>query len=186
MGAAAPVIAGISMVTGLAGSVMQGMAASQTANYQAQVAANNARIAQQNANVALEQGTVQEETQREKTGSEIGYIRAQQAASGVQSNSGSALDVRSSAAEMGELNAETLRYNAQLNARNSILQAQSDQAQSQLYSSQAGWDTVNSILGGASSVSSKWLNWQMYSGGSGSGNGSDLFQTPADIYLNNH
>jgi hypothetical protein len=165
--AAAPYLAGASMITGLAGTVMQGEASAQSASYMAQVAANNQKIAQQNANMAIEQGAIKEEAQREATGAQIGRARAAYGAMGVDPNSGSALDVRSSAAEMGELNAETIRYNSHVEAWNDINQANSFGAQSQLYQSQEGWDTAGSILGGASTVSNKWLQWQLYGGGGG-------------------
>jgi hypothetical protein len=67
--------------------------------------------------------------------------------------------VRSSAAETGELDALTIRYNSNLQARNLQYQGAQYGAQAQLYSSQAGWDVANSILGGASSVSGKWLQY---------------------------
>ncbi|MDR3555921.1 MAG: hypothetical protein P4L55_14280 [Syntrophobacteraceae bacterium] len=165
MAAAAPYMAGASIVTGVAGTVMQGEAAAQSADYMAQVARNNQLIAQQNANMALEQGTIKEEAQREQTGAQIGRIRSAYGAMGVEPNSGSALDVRSSAAEMGELNAQTIRYNAGVQAWNDKNQANSYGAQSQLYQSQEGWDVAGSILGGASTVSNKWMNWQLMGGG---------------------
>ena len=95
-----------------------------------------------------------------KTGGMIAGIEAQQAASGVNPNSGSALDVRSSAAETGELDALTIRYNAQMKARDYTQAAGSYGAQASLYGSAAGWDVANSILGVASSVSDKWLKYQ--------------------------
>lgn len=178
MAAAAPYLAAGSIATGVAGAVMQGEAAAQSADYMAQVAKNNETIAQQNANMALEQGQVEEEAEREQTGAQIGRMRANFGAMGVDPNSGSALDVRSSAAELGELNTETIKYNAHVQAWNDINQAHSYGAQSQLYSSQAGLDTINSILGGASAVSNKWLTWQMYGGGGfGSNSRSGLLNT---------
>jgi hypothetical protein len=168
MAAAAPYMAGASIVTGVVGTVMQGEAAAQSADYMAQVARNNQLIAQQNANMALEQGTIKEEAQREQAGAQIGRIRSAYGAMGVEPNSGSALDVRSSAAETGELNAQTIRYNAGVQAWNDINQANSYGAQSQLYQSQEGWDVAGSILGGASTVSNKWMNWQLMGGGGNS------------------
>jgi hypothetical protein len=164
MAAAAPYLAGTSIVTGVAGAVMQGDAQAQSADYMAQVARNNQLVSQQNANMALEQGTVQEEAQREKTGAQISQARAAYGAMGVDPNSGSALGVRSSAAELGELNAETIQYNAHVQAWNDMNQANSYGAQSQLYTSQQGWGVAGSILGGASTVSNKWLQWQLMSG----------------------
>ncbi len=158
-----PIILGIgSLIASVGGSLMQGMASSRAANYQAQVAANNQIVANQNAQIALQQGQVQEQAKRIQTGEMGAAIVANEAASGVNPNEGSALNVRSSAAETGELDALTIRSNANLQARNLQYQAQQYGAQSQLYSSQAGWDVTNSILGGASSVSDKWLKYNQF------------------------
>ena len=150
------------------GQYESAQAQSQAANYQAQVARNNQIIANQNAGIAVQQGQQQEETQRIKTGEIIGNELAAQGASGVNPNIGSALDVRSSAAETGELDANSIRYNSQLKARDFTTQASSYGAQAGLYSAEAGWDMTagylgmgSSILGGASSVSDKWLRYQM-------------------------
>jgi len=157
-----PLALGIaSLVTTVGGFAMQGYAQSQMADYQAQVARNNQIIANQNAAISLQQGTQAEETQRIKTGEMIGSLDAQEAASGVNPNTGSPLNVRASARETGELDAEMVRYNAGIQARNYLYQGQMAGAQAGLYSAEAGWDVANSILGGASSVSNKWLGMQM-------------------------
>jgi hypothetical protein len=141
---------------------MQGMSQSQAANYNAQVARNNQVLAQQNAKLAIQEGGVQEQAQRQKTSQLIGAEVAQGAASGVNPNTGSALNVRSSAGETGELDALTIRYNAQLAARNALIQGSSFGAQAGLYSAQSDWAVANSILGGASSVSDKWLKYNQF------------------------
>ncbi len=157
-----PIVLGVaSLVASVGGAVMQGYSQSQAANYNAQVARNNQIIAQQNANLALQQGQVAEQAQQQKTAQMIGGLEAQEGASGVELSSGSPLSVRSSAAETGELDALTIRYNAQLQARNYMTQASSFGAQAGLYSAQSNWAVANSILGGASSVSDKWLNYQL-------------------------
>jgi hypothetical protein len=81
------------------------------------------------------------------------------AASGVNPNTGSALSVRSSAAETGELDALTIRYNANQTARNLQYQGAIYGSQASLDASQASWAVGNSILSGASSVSDKWLKY---------------------------
>jgi len=163
------VLGALSLAASVGGAVMNAQAQSQSAAYNAQVARNNQTIANQNAGLALEQGQQAEQTQRIKTGEMISGIEAGQAASGVNPNEGSPLSVRSSAAETGELDALTIRYNANL-------QAQNLKYQGSMYGSQAGLDVAQgqygvaaSILGGASSVSSKWLQYNQsgVSGGSG-------------------
>ncbi len=149
-----------SPITTVAGAGMSAYSQYQSAQYNAAVARNNQTIANQNAKIALQQGQQAEQAQRIKTGSMIGAIEAQQAASGVQTNSGSALNVRSSAAETGELDALTIRYNADLQAQNLKYQASQFGAQAALDESQGMWGVASSILGGASSVSDKWLKYQ--------------------------
>lgn len=155
-----------SMATGIAGSVMQGVSSAETADYNAGVARNQQIIANRNASLALQQGTVQEENQRIQTGERIAGAEAQQAASGVNPNSGSALDVRSSAAETGELDALTIRNKANLASYDYRVQAMNYGAQASLYSAEGDWGVMNSILGGASSVSDKWWTYNRYGFGS--------------------
>ncbi len=162
----------VSLVAAAGSAGMSAYSQSQSAAYNAQVAQNNQIVAKQNANLALEQGQQQEETQRIKTGEMMGAIVASQAASGVNPNTGSDLDVRSSAAETGELDADTIRSNSNLQAQNLKYQAAMYGSQAQLDTAQGDWGIANSILGGASSVSSKWATWQnmgVFSGGGGSG-----------------
>jgi hypothetical protein len=156
----AAILAGASLLFSGAGAIMEGQAQSASADYNAQVARNNQVIAQQNAQIALQQGDAAEQAQRQKTAQTIGAELAQEAASGVEPNSGSPLNVRASEAETGELNALTTRYNYGLQARNDLTQASSYGAQAGLYGAQADWALPASILGGASSVSSKWAMYQ--------------------------
>lgn len=159
MGVAAPILAIGGIIASLGSAAMQGFSQSSAMNYQAQVARNNQIVANQQASAALETGQTQEENKRIQTGEMMGGIVASQAASGVNPNEGSALNVRSSAGETGELDALTIRYNANLQARNLQYQGAIYGSQASLYSSQAGWDIGNSILGGASSVSNKWMQY---------------------------
>lgn len=121
-------------------SVQQGKQAATAANYNASVAANNAQIATQNATVAGQVGAEQTAIEQQKTRAAIGGIKAAQAASGIDVNSESAVDVRSSAEELGQLNAITVRSNAARTAYGYQTQAQSDTSQSQLDQQEAGYD----------------------------------------------
>lgn len=142
-------------------------AAQKQADYQGQVAANNATIADQNAKSAVAAGNAQAEQQRMKTNAIIGAQVAGQASSGLDTGSGSPLDVRTSTKELGELDVLTIRNNA---AR----QAYGYQSQSTSFAAQAGLDratganaatagqigAVSSILGGASSLGTKFNDFQ--------------------------
>ena len=183
---ALPAALGIaSMVASVAGAGMSAYSQYQSAQYNAAVARNNQTIMNRNASIALQQGTVNEENQRLKTGNMIGAIQSQQAASGVQTGSGSALDVRSSAAETGELDALTIRYNANLQNWNMKNAANEYGAQASLDEAQGEWGVAGSILGGASSVSDKWLKYNQMGALSDSGGSGLISGTPTASWDNN-
>ena len=174
LGAASMGMSALSGISGIMGAQQSASAKSAAERYQAQVAANNATIANQNATTALQAGQAAEAAQRMKTAGLIGSQRAGLAANGVQLNSGSALDVQSDAASLGELDALTIRSNAARTAAGYEAQAGNSTAQSQLDQAQAGWadttGTLNSAVAGlssASSVSDKWM--KAYQGGTYNG-----------------
>lgn len=173
MGFSAATLAEIGTVTsvvgagvGALGAIQQGKAAKASATYNAEVATNNANIAKQNASFAAQEGTANTEAAQMQSRAKVGAIAANQGASGVDVNSGSSLDVRSSAAELGELNALTVRSNA---AR----QVYGYQTEGENYQAQAGLDTAqaanampaadigaaSSLLGGVGSTASTYSNF---------------------------
>lgn len=102
-------------------------------NYQAQITINNQTTATQNADVTMAAGEQQADNEGLKSRANAGAIKAGQAASGVDVNSGSAVDVQTSAREVGQLDALTVRSNAareaygyQVAASNYGAQAQAD------------------------------------------------------------
>jgi flagellar motor switch protein FliM len=147
----------------LYGNIQQGQAQKAAADYQTKVMQNNAIIANQNATLTLQQGQAQVEAQQMKTASLIGSQRAAMAANGVQLNTGSPLDVQSSAATLGELNALTIRSNAQNTANAYLNTASTDTSQASAYtalgqnqSSASSTAAFSSALSTASSVGDKW------------------------------
>lgn len=145
--------------------ILSGYAQSRSASYQAQVAANNARIATQNATTALQQGTSEQQQQQMKTAALVGAQMAAQAGSGVDVNTGSALDVRSSARALGELSVLDIGYNARTRANAFLSQAQSETAQGQIYRSESRSDLLSgflspgaSLIGAMRSVAPKWYS----------------------------
>lgn len=175
MGPVLPVVAVVAAVAGtalsVAGQIQQGKANEAASNYQAQVAANNAQLAKQQAQETNAAGEQQTAIQQMKTRATVGAIRAAEGASGVDVNTGSNVDVRSSAAELGQLDALTIRSNAARQAYGYETGATSFQAQSQLdraTASQAGtagfFGAAGSLLSGASSVAKEYSAWQQASG----------------------
>lgn len=94
------------------GQMQQGKAARGQAEYQAGVARNNKIMADRAAEDAIERGKVSERNQRYKTQQLIGEQRAVLAANGVVVDQGSALDITTDTAGIGELDALTIRSNA--------------------------------------------------------------------------
>ena len=148
-------------------SITQGNAASENAQFQSEIAKQNQKIGNMNAQQATQVGEAQTEQQQQKTRATVGAIQAAQGASGIDVNSGSAVDVRSSASELGELDALTIRSNAartaygfEVNAQNQGAEAELLQQESQ--QAQIGGDlgAGGSLLSGASSAGRNYLAWQ--------------------------
>lgn len=97
---------------GVAGQIKSASAAKASADYQAQVASGNQQIALQNASAASKSGEAQAAIQEQKTRAQVGAIEASQGSSGVDINSPTASAVRTSAGELGDLDAQTIRSNA--------------------------------------------------------------------------
>jgi hypothetical protein len=160
-------------------------AAEAAANrYRAQVAANNAAIAKQNAKFA--QADADRATARGQAGAfrqdlqtrqVLGEQIAQQGASGFDVSSGSTAAVRDSTLMVGRMdsaqiveNASVDRFNAMIRKYNARASAKNAQAESGLYSMAAQTadsnaqaaslaayiNTAGSLLGSASSISTKW------------------------------
>jgi hypothetical protein len=169
--------AAVGAMTSAGGAMMQGQAQSQAAAYQAAVAMNNEKVAKQNATMALEQGEAQEQAQRQKTAQMVGTERAVMGANDIEMNSGSALNVQKSTVETGELDALTIRSNAQLNSRNFLQQASNFGSQAGLLSAQSSWamdagimGAGSSLLGGASTITNNMFRNQqlgLLTGGGG-------------------
>jgi hypothetical protein len=160
----------VSAVAGIAGSgisalgaISTGEANAASANYQAQVAANNQITANQNAAYAIKAGEQQATNEAFKARAEEQHLKAEIAANGIDVNSGSAVDLRTSAAEKGQLDTETTRQAAALTAYGYRTESTNDAAQAQLLKAQAGFDTTagfasagGSLLAGASNIGLKW------------------------------
>ena len=161
--AATAIGAGVSAV----GSIKQGQAANQAAQYQSEVATQNAQYAAMKAQWTAEAGREQENEQGRKDRAVGGAIKAQQAASGVDVNTGSALDVQSSADQLGQLSRLNIRTNTARDVYGYRTQGANYAADAQALKAQrrndltAGWlGAAGSLLGGASSVGTRYADWQ--------------------------
>lgn len=180
---------------GAIGAMQQGKAASDAASYNAAVAANNAEIAKQNAATAAAAGNAQVEQAQLQTRAKIGGIIANEAAGNVDVTKGSALDVRSSAAQLGMLNALTVRSNA-------VRQAHDYQTQAAGYNAQAGLDSfeaksassagsinaLDTVIGGVGTAGQNYAKFLQTSGGSTINSNSGMSyagQVAGNYYDNN-
>lgn len=159
--------------TGLSviGALQQGRAASASAKYNAGVAANNAEIAKRNASATMAAGDTEANMVQRKTRSTVGSLKTDQAASGIDVNSKSAVDVRSSASELGMLDALSVRSNAARRAYGYQTDAASYSAQSQLdrfeasNASTAGYLNAGAtLLGGIGDPNKNFLNYRSSGG----------------------
>lgn len=151
---------------GAIGSVNQGKAASNAAQYQAAVARNNMAVADWQAQDALARGRVVEQNQRFKTSQIQGAQRAAAGASGVEVNTGSPAALVADTAMLGELDALTIRSNAERDAYGYKVQARNFGAQANIADNEsrsakrAGeLGMYTSLIGGVTSVADKWLTF---------------------------
>lgn len=156
---AAVVGAGISAY----GSIESSEATAAADKYNAAVAQNNAIIANNNASQAAAAGESQAEQTALQTRAKVGGLKANEAAAGVDVNSGSALDVRSSAQQLGELNAITVRSNAakvaygyQTQNMNDVAQAQLDQTAANNAITAGDINAAGNVVGGLSSAAGSY------------------------------
>lgn len=169
------------------GSLFGGFSEAGRLNAQAEIARNNAQLARWNANQAMAAGEARAEQQGFRTRAQVGSIRARQAGAGIDPNSGSAADVRASAAALGTLDALTIRSNAARQAYGYEVKATEQDAAQKAYRKGAklapwlgGFDAATSLLGTSASLSRQSAEWERTagkessSGGDGTVVGSDF------------
>ena len=163
-------LAVIGMASSAAGGLLgassaeaSGAAQSRTYAYQAGVAQMNKRIALQNRDYAIESGEQEAGQFGLKARQVAGAIRARQGSSNLDVNQGSAVDVQQSNAAVARMDLATIRNNAARVAYGYEVEAANASAQSDLYNMAAKdarkaghMNAIASLIGGVSSVSSKW------------------------------
>jgi hypothetical protein len=101
---------------GAYGAIQSGQAQKKQARYQSAVERNNSQIATWQAQDATQRGQIEEQRQRLATARLRGSQRAAMASNGIEVGSGSPLDVLMDTAQLGELDALTIRSNAEREA----------------------------------------------------------------------
>jgi hypothetical protein len=183
--AALPVISAVAGIAGAGvsayGAIKQGQSASDAYAYKAQVAANNAAIGRQRAVQEIQAGEIAAVNQGLKTRAKVASEKAQQGAAGIDVNTGSAAMVREGTAELGMLDALTIRSNAakkawaaQVDATSSEAQAQLDRAAGENAETSGYINAAGSLLSGASTVGGSYAKWQTNYGGTSGGSAADM------------
>jgi hypothetical protein len=150
-------------ITSAIGAEKSGAAQQQSYNYQAGVAQLNSQIDLQNADYARGQGETQAMQYGLKAGQQQAQIKNQQAASGLDVNSGSAVAVQQSQKLITGIDTAQIRSNAAKVAYDYDVKSTMDLNQSTLdvmagQNAKTAGDisAASSILGTVGSVSSKW------------------------------
>lgn len=162
-------MANISMVSTafqMYGSYQQGKAQQAQYDYQAQVNENNRKIAEWQAQDAIKRGDIEEKRHRLKVEQLKGRQRSVLAASNVEIDSGSALDTLGDTAELGELDALTIRSNAEreaydyrVSAMNQGAEAGANRLAGRNARTAGNYGAMTSLLTGANSMADKWYKW---------------------------
>lgn len=148
---------------GAYGSFMGGQSKSAMYNYQAGIAEMNRKIQKQNSEYAYQAGEKEANISGMKSRALMGKIVTGQAASGIDVNSGSNQLVQEGQTKIARMDQAQIRENAGRKARGYDVAAVQEAAQANVYRA-AGANAeregeigaITSILGGVSSVSSKW------------------------------
>jgi len=137
------------------GSIQQGYATKQQADY-------NASVAEQNAAAIRQAAALDEDTSRKKSGRIQGAVRARAAASGVDLG-GSPLDVLADNASEAELEALTIRYRGDVEAGRQESEARLSRARGKNAVTQGWIGAGAALLQGATSA------YNIYKPGAGTG-----------------
>jgi hypothetical protein len=151
----------IGAIASAGGGLFNGIAASQAASYQSTVARNNAQIANANATRAIAGGQQQAQNQSLQNAAAFGAIKTGLAASNIDVNTGSAVDLQASQRAKGQLDASTTLYNSMVQAYGYRTTAVSDTAEAQLDTATAQNAPIGAALAsfGGLAGNAKFTSW---------------------------
>jgi hypothetical protein len=138
------------------GGTMSAYGQYQSGKYQEKVAKNNAIIQGRMAEDALKRGQTAEDKHRDRVAQFKSQQAAKMGAAGIDLGVGSATDLLADTAMMGELDALTIRSNAQREAYGHDVQAQNYLSQGELAKSQGTYGAISTLLTTAGSAAASW------------------------------
>ena len=159
-------------IAGAAGSVMSVLAQGQAAAYQAKVAENNAKEAEYNAEYTAHAGDLKAVQTSEKSAARVAAVKATMAANGIDTNSGSAVDVNESARIEGQQDTQMVQNNAQLQMYGYRVQETNFKSQANLDSAEAEDAPIAGLLSGMGSLAGNASSFGGQGGGTGAGGSS--------------
>ncbi|MEG3641096.1 hypothetical protein [Magnetococcus sp. PR-3] len=145
-------MAALGSATSVLGTGMRMLQSRQQAKYQQQVANNNATLAQMNAQDALDRGRLAKQNKRLQNRALAGKQRAMLGASGVELESGSALEMQVDSAEMAEMDLLQIEANAQREAWRHSVHAGHERAQGELAMMAGANNATQSFMQGMGSL----------------------------------
>lgn len=154
-------------ITQTAGALFSGGAQSSYYNYRAGISQLNAMIDLQNANYAKQAGEIKATQYGMAAQQRMGQIKAAQASSGIDVNSGSAVDVRKSQDVVSHMDQDMIRSNAAKvaydytnAAMGHMAEASANQSAAAMAKKAGYLNAASSIIGTAGSVAGKWYQGQ--------------------------
>ncbi len=156
------ILTAFSTIAQISASRAAARAAQQAADFEAQVLRNNQILAERAADDALERGRIAEGIKRQEVNQLIGIQRAALAGSGIEVDTGSALEVIVDTAGIGEFEAQVVRNNAEREAFDLRVQASNLGARAQL-AALRGFrpdESFGIALSGASSILGSFATFQ--------------------------
>lgn len=149
------------------GKYEEGQATSEADSYKAAVANNNAAIATRDSKLTIQAGETAAVNKGLQTRAAVGAEKANQGASGVDVNTGSAVATRAGTAEIGMLDALTTRSNAAKDAYSQEVQAENyttqgvlDKFAGEQAETAGAIGAAGTLLSGASTVGSNYAQFQ--------------------------
>jgi hypothetical protein len=141
-------------LTSAGGALLTGFAQGASYSYQAALAKMNAKLDLQNADYSRQVGEDQSAVAGLRGAQTQGKIKAAQGSSGLDVNSGSAVDVRAGQQKMTELDIATIRSNAARDAYNWQVKAAGDSAQASQYGRAAIFSDISGGIKAAGDIGS--------------------------------
>jgi len=165
--AAGLALSAVSAVTSFMGGRAAAKSAKSQGEYQAAVARNNQVLAERAATDARKRGDAAAKSARQDTEKLKGRQRAVLAANGVVVDRDSALDITGETSEIGELDALTIRNNAEREAVGLEQQGQNFGSEAQMRlatgmgeASAARVNSFGTFLGNSSRVADRWYSYR--------------------------